>query len=128
MLFRSIKYQPISFVFTIAGQTVSTSAVTTDKNYKKVIGIKARTNDTTAMGGLTVDKFEINQQEIYPNDYDLADISSTESVSPNDRYDKDVDEPADGSTVNISLKDGSLGGQVYPYTVKVLLKLSNPKS
>lgn len=126
MIFRAIKYQPISFVFTSAGQTVSCSNITTDRNYKKVVGIKARTNDLTAMGGLTIGKFEINGQEIYPSDLDVADLSSSESVSPNERYDKDVDEPAEGSTVNISLTDGSIAGQAFPYKVKVTLKLNNP--
>ncbi len=126
MIFRAIKYQPISFVFTGAGQTVSCSNITTDRNYKKVVGITARTNDPNAMGGLTIGKFEINGQEIYPSDLDVADLSSSDSVSPNERYDKDVDEPAEGSTVNISLIDGSLAGQAYPYTVKVTLKLNNP--
>lgn len=126
MLFRSTKYQTIALVITGAGLTASTKAFTTDRNYKKVCGIQARTNDLTAMSGLTFDKFEINGQEIYPADFDTQLVSSGTDLNPNERYDKDVDEPAEGSTVNITIKDGSIAAQAYPYTVKIILKLSNP--
>lgn len=128
MIFRGVKYQPIPIVITVAGQTVSCNNITTDRNYKKVNGIQAYTDDFIAMRSLTSEKFEINGQEIYPQGWDVQLISSGNDLNPNERFDNEIDEPADGSTVNISLKDGSVGGQVYPYTVKVVLRLVNPIS
>ncbi len=129
-IFRAIKYQPIPLVITGAGLSATTNAFTTDKNYKTVSGIKARTNEIIklALCGLTFTKFEINSQEIYAEGMDVEDISSDTGVAPNERFDKEVDEPAEGSTVNITITDGSVAGQVYPYTVKILLKLTNPLS
>ncbi len=126
MIFRAIKYQSIPFVITGAGQTISANNVITDRNYKTVNGIQAITRDATAMSGLKVAKFEINGQEIYPADFDLQLISCGKDVNPNERFDKEVNEPADGSKVDISITDGFIIGQVYPYTVNIILRLSNP--
>lgn len=128
MINRAIKYQRIPFVVNIAGETVPSGAVTVDVNYKTVSGILALSKDAarTAIDGLTFEKFEINNQEIYPPAFDVEILAFGRDTDVNDRFEKDVNEPGQNSTVDIKVKDGSIVGQVYPYTVFVYLKLSNP--
>lgn len=128
MVNRAIKYQRILFVIAAAGQVVSSGAITVDINYKTVSGILALSKDParTAMDGLTFEKFEINNQEIYPEGFDVEILGFGRDTNVNDRFEKDVNEPGQNSTVDIKVKDGSIAGQVYPYTVLVYLKLSNP--
>ena len=126
MIFRSVKYQNMALVVKGAGEIVSSKSFTTDRNYKKVVGILALTADPAAMKALEFEKFEINGQEIYPQGYDAYIISCGDGVAPNDRFDKEIDEPAENSSVNVSIKDGSVAGQGYPYTVKIVLMLKNP--
>lgn len=124
-LLRNIKYQVIKLVVAAAGDVVNTQGVTTDRNYKFVKGIQITSTDNTALERSTFDKFEIDSQEIYPTDYDAQLIKSGNEVNPNQRFDLDIDEPAENSTVNITYRDGGTAG-AYPYTAKVILKLTNP--
>lgn len=130
MINRAVKYQPISFVIAGAGAVVNSGAITVDMNYKTVSGVQALSKDAahTAMDGLTFEKFEINKQEIYPAGFDVELVACGREVSPDQRFDKDINEPGEQTTVNIDVKDGSIVGQVYPYTVKVYLRLTNPTS
>lgn len=122
---RNIKYQVINIVIPASGNTVSTSNATTDKNFKTVTGIQATSTDATAFNKGTFKKFEIGSQEIYPEDFDIKLISCGNEVDPNERYDREVSEPAEGSTVNITVVDGTTAS-AYPYTVKIVLKLEKP--
>lgn len=128
MVNRAIKYQRIPFVVTVAGEVVPSGAITVDINYKTVSGILAISKDAarTAMDGLTFEKFEINNQEIYPEGFDVEILGFGRDTNVNERFEKDVNEPGQNSSVDIKVKDGSIVGQVYPYTVFVVLKLSNP--
>lgn len=121
---RNIKYQVIKIVVPAAGNTI-TVAATTDRNYKSVKGIQVQTASIADLALSTFDKFEIDSQEIYPKDFDALLIASGNEVNPNDRFDKDIDEPAENSNVNIVFVDGGQA-PAYPITVKVLLKLTNP--
>lgn len=129
MNLRAVKYQTVDLIVNGAGATVSSNNFTTDTNYIKVVAIKAKTNDAAKLAsrGLVFSKFEIAGQEIYPSGFNVEDIVGDTAVAPNDRFDKDIDMPADGSVVNITVVDGSMTGQVYPYTVTITLKLTNPK-
>ncbi|HEY0029147.1 MAG TPA: hypothetical protein VGC65_00200 [Bacteroidia bacterium] len=122
---RSIKYQVINVEIPAANAEVSTSQVNTDKNFKTVTGIQAIATDATAFNKGTFDKFLIGGQEIYPEGFDIKLISCGNEVDPNDRFDKDINEPAEGSTVNITIADGGTA-TAYPYTAKVVLKLEKP--
>lgn len=128
MNLRKVKYQTIALVVTGAGLSAASANVTTDKNYERVTGIKAKTNDLAniASRAATFTKFEIASQEIYPAGFPIEDIIGSTDVNPNDRFDKDVDMEAAGQTVNVTVLDGSMAGQVYPYTVTITLKLTNP--
>jgi len=124
-LLRNIKYQVIKLVVPAANAIVSTQDVTTDRNYKFVKGIQITTPESVALERSTFDKFEIDSQEIYPTDFDAQLIKSGNEVNPNQRFDLDIDEPAENSTVNITYRDGGTA-TAYPYTAKVILKLTNP--
>lgn len=124
-LLRNIKYQVIKLVVPVANAVASTDAVTTDRNYKFVKGIQVTATDLVGLESSTFDKFEIDAQEIYPLDFDAQLIASGSEVNPNQRFDLDIDEPAENSTVNINYRDGGTAAG-YPYTVKVILKLTNP--
>lgn len=123
---RKIKYQLVPLTITAASQSVSTSAVTTDRNYKRVKGIALNVSDAAAAEEGTFDKFEINSREIYPAGFETKLISCGQDVPPNDRYDKEVDEAAENSTVNITYTDGNAVGTAFPYTINVYLLLENP--
>lgn len=128
MVNRAVKYQPIDFVIPVAGASVASGAITVDKNYKTVSGIALLSKDPakTALSGLSFDKFEINHQEIYPAGFDFEVFAFGDQTNVPARFDTDINEPGENTSVDIIVKDGSIAGQVYPYTAKVILKLTNP--
>lgn len=123
---RKIKYQLVTLTVTAASTTVSTSSVTTDRNYKRVKGIALNVSDAAAAEAGIFDKFEINSREIYPQGFETKLVSCGQDVPPNERFDKDVDEVAENSTVNISYTDGNAVGTAFPYSVSIYLLLENP--
>lgn len=122
---RGIKYQRISLLVSAAGAEVSTQNVDTDKSYKRVRGIQMTSTDATAIDGGTFKKFEIDNKEVYPEGFETKLITCGVDVAPNDRFDRDIDERAEGTKVNITYKDGSVAGTVYPYNVSIYLYLTN---
>ena len=124
-LLRNIKYQVIQLVVNAANDTVVSNGVTTDRNYKTVKGIQITAGDFAAVNSSTIKKFEIDNQEIYPDLFPARIIYSGQEVNPNQRFDLDVEEPAENSTVNITYLDGGTAA-AYPYTASVILKLINP--
>lgn len=123
---RKVKYQPIRLTITGAGLTASTNDARVDQNYDRVKGIQMTCTDANAIEQAYFDKFEMGGKEIYPKYYEGKLIYSGVNVAPNERFDKEVDEPGNNTTVDITLKDQSVAGTVYPYTVTVYLKLENP--
>ncbi|MGQ0829403.1 MAG: hypothetical protein ACT4ON_13525 [Bacteroidota bacterium] len=127
-LLRNIKYQKIDLTIAAANDVVSTKGVTTDRSYKKVKGIQVTCTDGEAHELGSFDKFEINSREIYCNGYEIKLIFSGIDVAPNERFDKEVDEEAENSTVDITYRDKNVAGTIFPYTVSIYLRLENPVS
>lgn len=125
---RNIKYQKIKLTVAAANEVVSTKGVTTERSYKKVKGIQATCSDKNAVEQGEFDKFEIASKEIYCKGYEVKLIFSGVDVAPNERFDKDVDEEAENSTVDITYRDMNVAGTVFPYTLIVYLRLENPVS
>lgn len=122
---RPIKYQRIPLVMAGAGQSISTVGVTTDKLYHRVTGIHATCSDVAGFTNSNFQKFEIDKQEIYPQGFEAKLIATGQEVNPNDKFDQDINERANESAIDITYKDGSAVGVVYPYTVNVYLRLEN---
>lgn len=125
---RKIRYQIASLVIPGAGASVNSVDVTTDINYDNVVGIQATCTDPEAFKASTFQKFEIGSLEIYCKGYEAKMLSAGTNCPPSQRWDKEVNEVAMGSTVDISYTDASVVGTVYPYTVNVYLWLKNPES
>ena len=122
---RPIKYQLVPIIIPAAGNTISTANVVTDKLYKRLTGILITTSDALGILNSTLEKFEIDKQEIYPKGLEAKIIATGQEVNPNEKFDQDINEPANESAVDITYKDGSFAGVVYPYTVNVYLRLEN---
>ena len=123
---RNIKYQIINLLVPGANAIVNTQNATTDRSYKKVKGIQMTCTDANAAEQATFDKFEINSREIYPEGFEVKLIASGEDVAPNERFDKEVDEEAANSSINITYRDQNVAGTVFPYKVIIYLRLENP--
>lgn len=123
---RPIKYQLVTLTITGAGVSVSSSGVKTDKLYQRVTGIHVTASDANGLTNSTFQKFEIDRQEIYPQGFEAKLISTGQEVNPNDKFDHDIDEPANDTQVDITYRDGSAAGVVYPYTVNIYLRHENP--
>src|ERR1051326_8470539 len=121
---RPIKYQLVPITISGAGVTGS-NEVDTDKLYERVTGIGVTATDDKGLSGATFKKFTIDRQEIYPEGHELRMINTGNDLSPNDKYDDDIDDQAQASKVSVSVTDGSIAGTAYPYTVTVYLRLEN---
>ncbi|MCE9539046.1 MAG: hypothetical protein K8R85_07500, partial [Bacteroidetes bacterium] len=121
-------YQIASLIIPGAGASVETVDVTTDINYDNVVGIQTTCTDPEAFKTSTFQNFEIGSLDIYPKGYEAKMLSAGINCPPSERWDKELNEKAQGSTVNITYKDGSVPGTVYPYTVNVYLWLKNPET
>jgi hypothetical protein len=122
---RPIRYQKVSLTIPLATNVISAVNVTTDKLYQRVTGIYATCSDATGMNNSTFDKFDIDNQEIYPTGFEAKLISTGQEVPPNDKFDHDINERANQSAVAITYRDGG-AGTAYPYTVNFYLRLENP--
>jgi hypothetical protein len=123
---RNIKYQTIQLLIPAANAVVSTKAVTTDRSYKKVKAIGVNVSDAAAAEKGVFNKFEIGNIEIYPDGFESKRLSCGQNVAPNERYDKEVNETAENSSVSITYTDNNALGTAFPYAVSVYLWLENP--
>lgn len=114
-----IKYQLIKFIVPQAGAVVNINA-NSDRLYKNINGLFASLPEDKAFAGSTLQLF-VNDQEVFPEGYELKMITCGEQVSPNERL-YNVEEEAAGSTIKGKFTDG---GQAvsYPYTGTLYLKL-----
>jgi len=117
----TIKYQIIKWNVAEANEQVTVN-VNTDKLYKNITGLVL----TLPYNVLPADRAEIqlviNDQEIFPENFEAKLIVSDLSIPVNERLYK-IEEEADGSTVKIKYKDGGMPDMQYPYEVRLYLKL-----
>lgn len=113
------KHQLIKFTVPQAGAAVNINA-NSDRLYKRITGIFASLPEDKAFPGSTLQLY-VNDQEVFPEGYELKMITCSEHVSPNDRH-YNVEEEAAGSTIRGKYTDGGQGGN-YPYTGTLYLRL-----
>lgn len=119
---RPIKYQLLKLIITAAGSfPISAEA---DKAYKKITGIHFSTSDTNALKDSVFTKLEIDNNEIFPDGFEVKMIRTGEELSPNDRF-YSLSERGEGSTIVGTFKDAG-NAVAYPYNVYIYLRLENP--
>lgn len=123
---RKIKYQSVEKDITI-GKTNYNINFQLDRLYKRVKGVAMQIvplSGTPNIDFLKIKKFEIQNREIYPVDFYAKHLDTSNDVPLNKKFDLDIDEPAQGSQVDIVLFDDLA---VLPGNYKVILtfKLEN---
>jgi hypothetical protein len=126
---REINRKIKTYRFTVAkaGDVVVVDSET-DKLFKTVDGIKAIVSNDRCKIGSTM-QLAINEEEIFPEDFDILNITSNEDCPVDQRFYTDngnLSIPANGSTVKIRYKDGGNGTEGepksdYPYTVSIII-------
>ena len=123
---RKLREQRIPLIIPAAGASVDSVSINADILYDKIVGIQATCTDSKAFQTSTFENFEIGNLKIFDKGHEAKMISGGQNLAPDQRYDKRVQELAKGHTVEITYKDGSVLGTVYPYTVNIYLWLENP--
>lgn len=128
---REIKYQTIIIDVNAAapanGHSDFGGDYETDKQYERVVGVSFEILPSAAGVNsdlLRIRQFEIQGREVYPDQLPVKSILCSNDVSPNKRFDENINEEAKGSKVKISLGEYNSGAFVA-YKVAVILKLSN---
>ena len=119
---RPIKYQLLKLAITGAGSFPINAEA--DKAYKKITGILYSSTDTNALKDSVFTKFEIDNNEIFPDGFEVKMIQTGQEVPPDERY-YPLDERGDGSTIAGTFKDAG-NAAAYPYNVYIYLRLENP--
>ncbi|HEY4789104.1 MAG TPA: hypothetical protein VIH57_23810 [Bacteroidales bacterium] len=117
----AIKYQIIKVNVPNQGAIVNIN-VNSDKLYKRITGIVITAPYTVPFLNMSTISLQINDKEIFPDDFEVKLLTSDQAVSVNDRFYL-LDEVADGSTIKGKYKDGNLNVVCYPYTANIYLKL-----
>jgi len=120
---KSIKYQVIKVTVPSAGATASVTT-NSDKLYKNIIGILVSMPYQVTFPDSSTINLVINDKEIFPDTFEVKVLNCDSYIPVNDRFYL-LDEPADGSTVKIKIKDGAMAGVAYPYNINVYLKLED---
>lgn len=118
------KYQLIKFNVAQAGDVVNVNA-NSDRLYKRISGIFASLPSDKAFPGSTLQLY-VNDQEVFPENYEVKMITCSEHVSGNERY-YDLQEEALGSTIRGKFTDGGQAGN-YPYTGTLYLRLEEKEN
>lgn len=117
---QDIKYQLIKIQVQQPGDKPRFSA-DTDKLYKRITGLFASLPSDKAMPGTCLG-LKIADKEIFPEDFEVKMISTSLSVSPNDRFYERVQEEAAGNRVEGRWCDSGKA-EHYPYEAKLYLRL-----
>ena len=121
---KAIKYQIIKIVVPERGGTVNIN-VTTDRMYKKITGILMCFPFYAYFAQLSSMSLQINDKEIFPEDFDVKLISYGYGIAPNEMF-YQLDEEAAGSTIKAKFKDGGENmGFPTPYTANLYLRLED---
>jgi hypothetical protein len=117
----AIKYQIIKVTVPNEGAMVNIN-VNSDKLYKKITGMTITTPSTVPNLNMSTLSLQVNDKEIFPDDFEIRLLTCDQSVPVNERF-YVLDELADGSTIKGKFRDGNVGGITFPYTVNLYLKL-----
>src|ERR1051326_2577633 len=90
---RPIKYQILKLVITGAGSYPINAE--SDKSYRKISGIHFSIADSNALKDSVFSKMEIDNNEIFPDGFEVKMITTGLELTPNDRYYK-LDERGEG--------------------------------
>lgn len=115
------KIKSIRITVPSSGASVSVDTET-DVNYKIVDGVKINVSSTGAEVGSTM-QLAINEEEIFPDTFDVSNVTSSQDCPVDDRFYTDKGKlsiPAGGSTVKIRYVDGG-NAAAYPYTATLVL-------
>ena len=118
---QEIKYQIIKIVVPNANASVTVNA-NTNKLYSRVTGLLITVPFDVTPKDTSLCNIEINEREIFPEEFEMKLIVSDLSIPVNERMFK-IEEQAEGSTVKIKYKDGGMQGVVYPYQANLYLQL-----
>jgi len=129
---RAIKYQTTEISITAAAASSTSPArysatIETDKQYKRLVGVQLTIIDSATgviVENLRIKRFEINSKDIYSDGHPVKCLINTNDVNPNDKFDRDINETAEGNKVNIDLDEYTVSSFVA-YKVAVTLMLSN---
>ncbi|MFY9310079.1 MAG: hypothetical protein WAQ28_13620 [Bacteroidia bacterium] len=119
---RPIKYQLLKLTIPAAGSFPINAEA--DKAYKQITGIHYSCTDINALKDSVFSKFEIDNNEIFPEGFEAKMILTGQEVPPDDRFYR-INERAEGSTIIIVFKDAGNAG-TYPYNAYIYLRLENP--
>lgn len=128
---REFKYQTVQISVSAAapsgGKADYSESFETDKQYKRVVGvafeiIPSATGVNT--DNLKIGKFEIQNREVYVQDFPVKLMLCSSDTEPNKKFDRAVNEVAEGSKVSVTLSEYN-SGTFVPYKVVVILMLSN---
>jgi len=117
----NIKIKTFRLQIASSGQQVSLDSET-DILYNKITGIKANVSKSDAEIGSTL-MLGINEQEIFPDNFDLINITSSQDCPVDDRFYTEngkLEIPARGSSVKIRYTDGG-NSKEYPYVLSIVL-------
>jgi hypothetical protein len=124
---RTIKYQSVEQDIVNTSDTVNIS-FETDRLYSKVKGLAIQIVPLT--GTINTDflkfkKAEIQGREIYPVDFFAKHLETSNDVPFNKKFDREIDEPAKSSKIDIILKDDYTKVTTLPMpgTYKVIITL-----
>lgn len=119
---RPLKYQLLKLTITGAGNYLLNAE--SDKVYRKITGIHYSSTDTNAIKDSVFAKLEIDNNEIFPDGFEVKLIQTGQELSPNDRYHL-LNERAEGSTIVLNFKDAG-NAAAYPYNATIYLRLESP--
>lgn len=118
---KAIKYQIIKLPVVNKGDTVNFNT-NSDKLYKKITGILITVPCILPSVNWSILSLQINDKEIFPDDFESRLISFEQLVPANERFFL-LDEPADGSTIKGRYTDIGEFAVEYPHTVRIYLRL-----
>jgi hypothetical protein len=114
-----IKYQLIKIEIKQSKEKVRFWA-DTDRLYAKVTGLMMSMPQDSIRASI---ELSINNTEIFPEDYEVKLLSTTENVAPDERF-YTLECEAKGSRVEGKLQDSGTSRD-FPYTALLYLRLEN---
>lgn len=116
---RNAKIQLLEKEVTAANASVTLNEEL-DRNYSHLTGIAF----PTSLGdGATLINSSVDGAELFPKNFEVANLQSSASVAPDQRY-LSLGLEAKGKKIEMEFKDGG-NAAAYPYTLQVHLKLEN---
>jgi hypothetical protein len=119
---RKVKYQSVE-VDIVNNTDDFKLSFETDRLYAKVKGIAFQIIPLTGTPNtdfLKLKKADIQSKEIYPNNFYVKQLETSNDVPFNKKFDEEIDEPAAASKVDFLLKDDNVA---FPGNYKVILTL-----